>query len=624
MRVVFFLLSLSSLLFANVLIDSKHTNLKDFDISYLIDDTHSLRFGDIKDMEFTSSPNRKSHRSTKTNIWIKVKIKNITPQTQNLFLHNSTGYVNKELDFYEIENNKIINQYKTSLLANIGMEYLHGSDAIYPFVLLPKQTKTLYLHIKTFSYQYYEILIFDNYHSIQNLIKKHIFILLIIGIFIALMIYNLMLYFNTKYIDYLYYSIYIFWVTLWVGYEYGLLSHYLDIYGMTAYLFNFTIIIAEIILVIFVKSILDTKSLFPNENRWLDLIILIFILNILYAFLDPFGAMDIFYIVMVISLIIYVVSGISIYIKGSQYISFILIAQFWFIIFGIISLLFYEGFIAYNFLSRHAFGLGIMIEAFFLTYLLSYRINIIRKSEKETKEQNLLQENKLKALGELLDNISHQWRQPLAQINSSVMVLDSSLSKAGHLNTNIENHLNQIESSSIFMSRTIDDFKSIYNKSHKQQRFNLQTSIEDSFAILKSSYTHHNINMQIDIDNQINIFGFKNEFQQAILVILNNAKDALISNTPTDRQVKIKSHKIDNSYRLDICDNAGGIDQSIINQIYNPNFSTKKDKGGTGIGLYMSKQILNDLLNIKLESKNSESGVCFSLWFDDESLFLEL
>jgi signal transduction histidine kinase len=163
------------------------------------------------------------------------------------------------------------------------------------------------------------------------------------------------------------------------------------------------------------------------------------------------------------------------------------------------------------------------------------------------------------------------------------------------------------------MSSTIDDFRNFFKSDKKIEIFNINKTINEMISITDISLNKNNININVLHDKKYLIKGYKSEFGQAILNILNNAKDALIQNNIINKKITIKIYDINNNVHIDISDNAGGIEENIIKNIFDPYFSTKKEKNGTGLGLYMSKLIIEEHMNGSIKVTNKDNGAIFSI-----------
>lgn len=234
----------------------------------------------------------------------------------------------------------------------------------------------------------------------------------------------------------------------------------------------------------------------------------------------------------------------------------------------------------------------------------------IKKSQE--KDHILFEHNKLIAMGEMIENISHQWRQPLAEINASVILIDNQLDKYGVINSNIEQELSRIENVTKYMSRTIDDFRFFYSNSKEKSHCELQESLRFAISIIEASLQFHKITLEVKNSICLGVEAFSNELQQAIIIILINAKDALVERQITDAKITIDFIVTEGQCTLSIFDNAGGIISEDINRIFDPYFTTKHQSKGTGLGLYLAKKIITKM-NGELLVSNHSGGACFQI-----------
>ena len=227
------------------------------------------------------------------------------------------------------------------------------------------------------------------------------------------------------------------------------------------------------------------------------------------------------------------------------------------------------------------------------------------------KDRLLVQQNKLASMGEMLGNIAHQWRQPLNNINLLIYFIRDSYGKISQneLSEVIKDAKLQID----YMSQTIDDFRNFYKPSKERKIFDIKESILQSSKIVHSSIEKNAIKLDI-LGESLSIDGFENEFEQVIVNILNNAIDAKIIKSKTmkfDAKIEINIYKEDKNILISIYNNCGNIDEKIIERIFEPYFTTKFEDQGTGIGLYMTKVIIEKNMKGKIEAKNLNDGVEF-------------
>ena len=232
--------------------------------------------------------------------------------------------------------------------------------------------------------------------------------------------------------------------------------------------------------------------------------------------------------------------------------------------------------------------------------------------EKRIQQENILiQQSRLAATGEMIGNIAHQWRQPLSLITTCASGIK--LEKQFGISTQ-ESEIEKLDSiikSSNYLSRTIDDFRNFFQPNKEKKYFNIEEIVVQTIDLINASFAFHYIKIEKDFKHIQKVYGYSNEFSQAILNILANAKDALIENKIEKPFVNIKTYEDEKFGFLSIEDNAGGIDKNIMNQIFEPYFTTKYKKQGTGIGLYMSKMIMEKNMQGKLLVENSVNGAKF-------------
>lgn len=222
-------------------------------------------------------------------------------------------------------------------------------------------------------------------------------------------------------------------------------------------------------------------------------------------------------------------------------------------------------------------------------------------AKNKEKDRLLFQQNKMAAMGEMLQNIAHQWRQPLSSI--STVTSSIQLQKEMHLLEDgfLEESCEHIMRNTQYLSQTINDFQSFFQQDKTKSDFLLKEAVLDALKLIDDNFNSNEINIDINIHEDILIHGYKNEFRQAILNILQNANDALNSSDNKEKFIFIESH----DHNLYIKDNAGGIQEDIIDKIFDPYFTTKHQSQGTGIGLYMTQEILQKHMDMTINVENA-------------------
>jgi len=233
-------------------------------------------------------------------------------------------------------------------------------------------------------------------------------------------------------------------------------------------------------------------------------------------------------------------------------------------------------------------------------------------------ESIMKRQSKMAAMGEMLENIAHQWRQPLSAVSvlSTGMMLQNDQDM---LNKELlDAGLNDINEQAQYLSKTIDDFRNFFKPNKQKNRFSLKSVIKTAIKLSKARYVKEHIEFVTDI-NDMELFTYENELLQVLLNLITNAKDELIKKD-SRKFIFIETTSDTNYLYIKIKDNAGGIDKYIIDRIFEPYFTTKHNSQGTGIGLYMSDNIVKHMNGkISVENVNVEYnssiylGACFNI-----------
>ena len=212
--------------------------------------------------------------------------------------------------------------------------------------------------------------------------------------------------------------------------------------------------------------------------------------------------------------------------------------------------------------------------------------------ELESKKEQLKQQSKMAAMGEMLENIAHQWRQPLSIISTAVTGLQAQKELGGKLDKEKElKTLDIINETVQGLSQTISDFSDFFQPDAAKSYFNLKDTYEKTLTTLDQKLKDDLIEV-IENVSDVEVLSFKNETIQVLMNILNNAKDALENKKLEKKLIFVTIERIKDEAVIKIRDNAGGIPEKIMDKIFEPYFTTKHKFQGTGIGLYMSKEMI--------------------------------
>lgn len=234
-------------------------------------------------------------------------------------------------------------------------------------------------------------------------------------------------------------------------------------------------------------------------------------------------------------------------------------------------------------------------------------------AENREKDIILIQQNRQAALGEMLDHIAHQWKQPLTSLSLVIQALEETASD-GELT---EEHVTETVSIAMalldHMIQTMDVFRGFYRPDKEKKVFNIKDSIDQALAFIAPAFRFHAIAVELDVDPGLTAFGYQKEYAQVLLNILANARDVFKARETEKPRVIIRAFAEDSKTVITIEDNAGGIPDAIIGKIFDFHFSTSESSGGTGIGLYMSKIIIEKNMGGILSAVNTDGGAQFRI-----------
>lgn len=432
-------------------------------------------------------------------------------------------------------------------------------------------------------------------------INQIIFYGITFGILIMTIAYTLIRYIYSKEIFYISYCfMQIFSLVYIVAYS--------KLYQISYFVQEFSLVLASVFAVIFAVNYYEGKFL-PKVSNYKELILNTFLLNvvILTAFyhyiLFEYLPYTIIYAILFISIIFNLKQGFKptlIYVIGWS-------------VFCIVLFIF-------DFKNRYI-GLGYFdlvlvvfaLEAMLFTISIAYKYNDLKKQNKEF-EKMILQQSKFVKSGEMIANITHQFRQPLNNISYILINLKKRFESEKLDKIFFDKKVNQANEQVTFLSKTIDDFKEFYLQEKEKDDFLVKDSIQNALTILNPDLQKDNINLNLKFETfeDIKIFGVKNELSQVILSLVSNSIDALKNRHNPKISINVVSSSAE--VIIEILDNAGGIKVKNLKKIFEPYFSTKEE--GTGIGLYLSKIIIEESFGGKLQVQNIKDGAKFSIFIE--------
>ncbi|WP_428027189.1 PAS domain S-box protein [Arcobacter sp.] len=556
--------------------------------------------------EFITLPQNITNSGFHHNVnWFAIELKN--QDSQKLFL-SMTDVSSEKVDFFKFENDKLI-KIKNDFSYFIPKIQLEKTDNKELFLIKVESNVPFIIQILIGNEN--DILIYQ----LAEVVGFSIFV----GILFSLFIYNIFLYFSTKENDYILYASYIICLACWIFSSHGYFSVYFQLSLILGnVLKTFFLIVNLFFLILFSLQFLNKKSC--TKKLFINMMI---------------GAVLLFFIILKLEMLDYCV-GFVVLILGTLFLfyfglqsfkdkyspsKYYLLALGGYLIANIIFSLMFLGYLTTNFNILQSQLLGSAWLIIFLSLALGDKIRLsqIEKNEailkSQVQEKLLFLQSQQVSLGELLGNITHQWREPLGEIGAIQTNLYGTLLIKGTLSK--EKILNSIDQSSKIikhLSNTIDVFYRLFKQTKvKNEEFDLIEEIQNIQTLIFYTLKTENIKLDIDssnIDKTI-IWGDKNEFINALLNIILNAKDIFIERKILNPWIKIKIIKKDNIVSISVEDNAGGIKFDPIHKIFDSCITSKNNS--LGIGLFISYKIITERMNGRIDVQNTDNGALFTI-----------
>ena len=229
------------------------------------------------------------------------------------------------------------------------------------------------------------------------------------------------------------------------------------------------------------------------------------------------------------------------------------------------------------------------------------------------KDQMMYQQSRLASMGEMIGNIAHQWRQPLnimALVMQDLYISD----QLGNLTSKkVEESYEKSNNLLQYMSQTIDDFRNFFQQGGEELEFSIKDALDSVYSLVNTNLSYNHIECKINVKHDSMVKGGLNEFKQVLINIINNAQEAIESNKSSKKKIEVLITQENGSALISIRDDGGGISKGVIEKVFDPYFTTKNQTQGTGLGLYMSKQIIENSMCGSLSVKNVKEGAEFKI-----------
>ncbi len=615
----------------------------DFTIEYLYDESSTLTIEDVRSRAFEQEiPSQFTLGYREGNGWFKITLENRSQKSDFVLYFTEPFWA--DFDLYEPVKEGFSKQYN-GLLHSLQQRQIKDFSPAFDITINTGEIKTYYVRGQTVNGHIgaFEIYAHDEYYR-PSRFGLNTFYLFYSGILFIIVILNVFLLLEMRERIYIYYIGYVASFFVFISMFSGSYLA-LGLPGWNEGLHTVgTVVLA--FMTMFSASYLQLKRYFPRMYKFFKLLTFLFVvMGILISQNVPYVTL-IFNLFAFLAFTLFLILAIKILKMGQYTTRYYLIALIIYMpTMGMMALTF-DGLISNSDFTRYTFLLGALVEIIVFSFILANRfhsvqadkINIqkqlleekqnnedILKREVERQSKEITQKNALilhqsrhAAMGEMIGMIAHQWRQPLSAITATVGSLQIKMGMDKYDKEFFDQQLEGINSFSQHLSSTIEDFRNFFKQDKEKNVFNVEEAINSSLSLSESLYKNKNIVIETDLDSSVEIKSYKNELVQVFINILKNAHDALIENAVENPKVIIRmSEDSNNRVTITIEDNAGGISEENSLKIFEPYFSTKS-KNGTGLGLYMSKSIVEEHCGGKLLFHNTDVGACFTIILDNK------
>ena len=364
--------------------------LTDFTVEYFTDDSRSLDFSSVRQQPFQPTTSTTTLGTKATVTWYRVAVFNAAEQERELFLHLPKAYHVRAIDIYEERSHTLIDRASIDLNNASDAPLMYQGTVVYPFRVPSGETTVLYVRSHVYSHQWFSLEIFDDEHSRRALVGGHLDIALLVGMMIALVFYNGLLYFATSKKENILYSLYLISGLVWIALSYGLIAKSFSAYGDSVFILNLSLITMPVFLLLFMMAIFETRQHYPTEHRFLQVMLALLAVTFAYGIFDISAALKPASSLAALMMVVTFSVSISLFLKGHPLVKFFLVGHTFFVVFNGFAVLYYKGLIEPGYISSHGVGIGIVLEALTLAFIISYRIKIledVRSRQDELKKQ---------------------------------------------------------------------------------------------------------------------------------------------------------------------------------------------------------------------------------------------
>ncbi len=636
-KVLFVLFLCNGIAFSDVVLDSKYQEIELLGMPFFEDNEGSLTLQEIQSKRFVESEKRvASFGFTSSVYWFKIALSaNETAYDYKWWLKISYPLLDK-IDLYVCdEKGDLIVLKKSGKARPFSERELH--DRHFLFRIDPLERQTLYLRVETQS----AMQVPASIETTENLYTDYHYSLVLsgvyYGIFVLIFFYNLISFIYTRSRSYFLYLVFIVSFTIWQLSLDGLGIELLwSEYEWMISHGNGTVMgIMTLSIMMFTREFLQTKQFTPKiDNALLGLSVLVSIITIAAIF-RPYK--DVIVLIAAISVFLppfLLMTGVLVYRKNYYPARFYIVGWGLFLLgsalFALNKFALIEG---YELLS-YAQQVGSAFQMIFLSWALA---DSLKQSETEYVEklsdlnrllqekvneslfqmrqhdQVMIEKSRLAAMGEMIEQIAHQWRQPLHALSLLNQDLYFKVQLKTVTQSDYENIHNKMNEQLQYMSQTIEDFRNFSKPNKEKESFNIEEVIESALNLNEGSLKFAKIRASLISDSEHPVFGMRHEMMQVFMNLIKNTQDVVLERKIEAPWLIFTINDNDEMITITVEDNAKGVDEDKLDSVFEPYFSTKTALGGSGIGLYMCKEIIEKSFFGRMKVKNSTNGALFTI-----------
>ena len=622
------------------------------------DKTTTMDLSDIEEVQsFQKTSNSIAEGYSTSAIWYKFTLSNDSGQDISYIIDFTERYVTV-VDAYIVSDDGSFLHHRGGDSVSYEEKVIPSHTTRFPLSLKRDEEKTVYIRLlSSFPLSGTISVMTERSLATTDVFSGQLFGFYFGGLF-SLLLYNLFIFFSTKDRVYLHYVLYVSSFMIFQLITTGFIPFEKSSGDLTYVIIVTSVPLTVIFFILFSRGILNTRKFTPRLDKVVQVIMWTMVpILIINQFEYYYSAMLTHGLLMILApLLLYM--AILTHLRGHKVAKFYIYAQSIFLITTMIFFLMIAGALPYNDFTRYGFLAGNLYEIILFSLALAYRIRSLEKEkqaiesvarerledqvymktkelrdiQKKIKQLNMhlqrqvhneveknsrqqlmmMQHSRMAQMGEMLSMIAHQWRQPLTTINAATSTLKLKIMLDAYEADAFDKKLDNILEYTRHLNDTINDFRNFFKENKTTVETTLEQVVESTVLLTQPILIEKQIELVYDLSCNKRIKTHENELRQVILNLIKNSEDALTENTVSEPSIVFRTFTNANRAILEIRDNAGGIPEHDLEKVFDPYFTTKL-QDGTGLGLYMSKMIIEDHCKGTLTVRNEDGGAVFSI-----------